>query len=361
MHNFVVEKRKSDRLFMRHIYLFVTAIVALIALAACDSFHALSSTKKTAQGSPYEVLVVCDGQEWESPLGEEIRSVLGTHVEMINQEEPMFDIVRITARDFKHLLPSYRNILKVLCSPEVKEPAILAQYDVVASPQIVLTFQGPSIEAMVAYLKENGANLLRVLEIAERDRTIALANSKNVNPLEAEVKRIFDIDMKIPAGYLLRGKGSDFIWASNEYPAASQGFFIYTHPFYGEASLTTEALVKARSNFVKRIPGPVDGSHMTTVTSIPNIENDGYDPFMPDRKVVRINGRDWIELRGFWDVTKDFMGGPFVSYTTLDKRSGKLITLDCYVYSPKYGKRNFLRPLEHLVYCISFPTNETTK
>ena len=52
------------------------------------------------------------------------------------------------------------------------------------------------------------------------------------------------------------------------------------------------------------------------------------------------------------------MGGPFVSYTTLDEREGELLTIDCYVYSPKYGKRNFLRPLEHLVYSVSFPKND---
>lgn len=361
MHNFVVEKGIYTDYSMKRFSHFIIAIVAILALVGCDSFSTISSTKKTAQGSPYEVLVVCDGREWESPLGEEIRSVLGTHVEMINQEEPMFDIVRITARDFKHLLPSYRNILKVLCSSEVKEVSILAQYDVVATPQLVLTFQGPSIEAMVAYLKENGANLLRVLEIAERDRTIASAKGQGVKTLEKEINKMFGIEMKLPSGYLLRAQSENFIWVSNEYPAASQGFFLYTHPFNGQASLSTEALVKVRNSYAKRVPGPSDGSYMTTVTRMPNIENNGYVTFMPERKVVKINGRDWIELRGFWDVEKDFMGGPFVSYTTLDKASGKLLTLDCYVYSPKYGKRNFLRPLEHLVYCISFPESKTSK
>ena len=336
------------------------AIVALFTLVGCDSFTSLG-TKKTAQGSPYEVLVVCDGREWESPLGAEIRAVLGTHVEMINQEEPMFDIVRITARDFKHLLPSYRNILKVLCSPDVKEVSILAQYDVVATPQLVLTFQGPSIEAMVAYLKENGDKLLRVLEIAERDRTIASAESKSVITLEKEIQKMFGIEMKLPSGYLLRAQSDNFIWVSNEFPAASQGFFIYTHPYNGQSSLSAESLVRVRNNFAKRIPGPKEGSYMTTVTRMPNIENTGYVTFMPERKIVKINGREWVELRGFWDVENDFMGGPFVSYTTLDKSTGKLLTLDCYVYSPKYGKRNFLRPLEHLVYCISFPEVKTTK
>ncbi len=330
----------------------------LLSIAGCDSFRSLTGAKKTAQGSPYEVLVVCDGREWESALGEELRSVLESPVEMLNQVEPMFNVVRITARDFKHLLPSYRNILKVLCSPEVKETAILAQYDVVASPQIVLTFQGPSINSMVEYLKANGNSLLQVLEIAERNRTIEYAKKQGAQTLEKIVREEFNIEMPIPNSYLFRAESDDFLWVSNEYPAASQGFFIYTHPFRGEPSLTTKSLVKARNEFAKRIPGPSEGSYMTTVKRIPNVEDNGYVDFLPQRKVVKISGREWIELRGFWEVEHDFMGGPFVSYTTLDEREGELLTIDCYVYSPKYGKRNFLRPLEHLVHGITFPNNK---
>ncbi|MBQ2027284.1 MAG: DUF4837 family protein [Alistipes sp.] len=343
---------------MKRILSIFIVIATLLSAVGCDSFRSLTGAKKTAQGSPYEVLVVCDGEEWESPIGAELKAVLETPVEMLNQKEPMFNVVRITARDFKHLLPSYRNILQVKCSPDVKETAILAQYDVVASPQIVLTFQGPTVASMVDYLKANGASLLQVLEIAERNRTIEFAKKQGAKALEKIVKDEFDVDMHISNGYLFRAQSEDFVWASNEYPVASQGFFIYTHPFNGKASITTEALVKARNEFAKRIPGPSDGSYMTTVKRLPNVEDDGYVDFMPERKVLKINGRDWVVLRGFWDVEKDFMGGPFVSYTTLDERTGKLFTLDCYVYSPKYGKRNFLRPLEHLVYGVEFPTNK---
>ena len=349
---------KQKFIRMKQLLKYLSLVAVLLLAVGCDSFRSLTGAKKTAQGSPYEVLVVCDGYEWESALGVELKALLETPVEMLNQTEPMFNVVRITARDFKHLLPSYRNILKVACLPEVKETAILAQYNVVASPQIVLTFQGPSISAMSEYLKVNGASLLQVLEMAERNRTIEYARKQGAKALEKIIEDEFDIEMVISNGFLFRAESDDFVWASNEYPVASQGFFIYTHPYNGKSSITTEALVNARNEFAKRIPGPADGSYMTTVKRIPNIEDDGYTDFLPQRKVVKINGREWIELRGFWEVEKDFMGGPFVSYTTLDERNGELLTLDCYVYSPKYGKRNFLRPLEHLVFGVTFPAKE---
>ncbi len=346
---------------MKRLFSIITSLAVLLTIVGCDSVSSLTGVKKTAQGSPYEVLVVCDAREWESPLGAELREVLGAPVEMLNQHEPMYDVMRVTARDFKHLLLSHRNIIKVLCSPSVKEVAMLAEYDVEATPQIVITFQGPSIKAMVAYLKENGESLCRVIEMAERNRTIEFAKQQGAMALEQLIKKKFGVDMVIPNGYKLRSESEDFLWISNEYPTASQGFFLYSRPLEGRASVTPKAMVDARNAFAKRIPGPADGSYMTTVTKIPNLDNDGYTDVMPECKALRINGHEWLEMRGFWDVYGDYMGGPFVSYTTVDKASGRLLTLDCYIYSPKEDKRNFLRQLEHLVYGISFPTEKSNK
>ena len=340
---------------MKNLSKVLILMLILLVFYGCKSFNILTSAKKSAQGSPYEVLVVCDNREWEGAVGENLRSLFSTQVKGINQSEPMFSTVRITASDFKGLLPDYRNILKVLCSPSVKECSILARYDVTASPQIELTFQGPSQKAMVEYLNQHGGELLQVLEIAERDRTINFATKHGERSVEEILRKKFDIEMAVPKGYIFRAQSDSFVWISHEYPMASQGFFIYSRPYNGKQDISTKALVKARNEFAKRIPGPSDGSYMTTVEKIPNLENDGYVPFEPERKAVRINGRSWIELRGLWEVENDFMGGPFVSYTTLDERTNRLITLDCYVYSPKYGKRNHLRALEHLVYVISFP------
>ena len=55
------------------------------------------------------------------------------------------------------------------------------------------------------------------------------------------------------------------------------------------------------------------------------------------------------------------MGGPFVSYSTVDQATGRILTLDCYVYSPKLHKRNFVRGVEHLLYGIEFPKPEQGK
>ncbi|MBQ6584229.1 MAG: DUF4837 family protein [Alistipes sp.] len=341
---------------MKQLSKIVTFALIVLAFVGCREFHTLSKDgKKPIQGGAYEVLVVCDNSEWESPLGTKLRELLEQPVEMLNQNEPMFNVLRITSGDLRHLLLQHRNILKVVISDKVAQAQINAQYDLDAAPQIVLTFQAPTQKAALEYLEANGDALTKVLEIAERNRTIAYAEKHNVKVLNDLLHREFDIDAKIPKGYELRSQSENFLWASYEFPTASQGFFCYSYPYRGKGSLTADYLVAMRNSFAKRIPGPSDGSYMITVEQIPDAEGKGVLPLRPLYRSVVVNGREWIEMRGFWDVENDYMGGPFVSYTTVNDATNEVFTIDCYVFSPKYGKRNFLRPLEHLVYLISFP------
>ena len=98
---------------------------------------------------------------------------------------------------------------------------------------------------------------------------------------------------------------------------------------------------------------------MTTVTKLPSPEVEGeYIPFLPEYRPIRIGERPWIEMSGFWDVVNYVMGGPYVSYTTVNQATQEVVTLDCYVYAPKDKKRNLLRDLQHMVYVIDFPQDK---
>ena len=329
---------------MKTFYRIVFATLLIATMVGCDAFRTVTKSKKSAQGKPYEMIVVCPQKEWTGEVGDTLRAILTAPVPFLNQTEPLFDVLRVQERGFTGMVADHRNILKVLVDPAVKETTIAVQYDVTAEPQIVLTLQGPDDKALVTYLAENRENLVYVLEQAERDRAVK-ANQVYNNPgIEAAIQKMFGVEMKIPKGYVKAKEEKDFIWARNEYPTASQGFFIYSYPYEGPQSLTKEALIAARNKYAALIPGPTDGSYMIT-----------SDVFEPDYRMFRLEGRLWCELRGFWDVHGDFMGGPFVSYTTVDTATNQVFTLDCYVFSPKLHKRNFLRGVEHLLYSVKFP------
>ncbi len=327
---------------------FQLAVAACIAVTflGCDSFAKLSDSGNTSQGAPYELVVVSNNEVWDGAVGDTLRSILRQPVPSINQYEPLFDVMRVTPDGFKNVIARHRNILKVLVDKKIAEPAIGVKYDVSARPQIMIVAQGPTQQALADYISENRDNLLYVLEKAERDRTVEYAEKYNVASLREAIREKFGVTMNVPKGYTLRSASDHFMWISYEYPAASQGFFLYSYPYEGPQSLSVGALVEARNRFASRIPGPSDGSYMIT-----------YMDYEPDYRMIRIGDRLWVEMRGLWDVANDFMGGPFVSYSTVNTETNEVFTLDCYVYSPKLDKRNFLRALEHLVYVIEFPSD----
>ena len=256
-------------------------------------------------------------------------------------------MLRVTERGFTGMVADHRNILKVLKDPTLTESSVAVQYNVTSDPQIVMTLMGPSDKSITAFLSANRGNIVLALENAERDRAIKYAEKFNEKGIHDAVLKNFGVEMNVPKGYALAANEPDFLWARYEYPTASQGFFIYSYPYEGKESLSPGALLAARNKFAARIPGPSDGSYMTT-----------SDAFAPDFRMFRMEGRLWCEMRGFWDVHGDFMGGPFVSYTTVDTATNRVFTLDCYIYSPKNPKRNYMRGVEHLLYLVKFPAAE---
>ena len=330
-------------------------IVLILLLGSLLAGCLRSENKKTnlpaSQGKKYEVLVVCSQEKWEGAVGDTLRSILLEPVPILNQKEPRLDVMRIQPKDFSGLLALHRNVLIVNTGEQYAELSLLAQENVNSEPQIVVRVAGPSDSVLVEYMSAHRAELLSFFEITERDREVDFNKTYRQKAIGEVVFRKFGFNMDIPQGYKIRNdKPKDFMWISNEFPQASQGVVIYSYPYSGKEIFSADSLTAWRNRFTALIPGPSDGSCMTTA-----------EAFLPEVTPLRINGRFWAEMRGFWDVKGDFMGGPFVSYSTLDTETRRVVTLDFYVYSPKEHKRNYLRALEALIYSVSFPADEAAR
>jgi len=74
----------------------------------------------------------------------------------------------------------------------------------------------------------------------------------------------------------------------------------------------------------------------------------------PGLKYLRYKGRDFAEVRGYWEVHNDFMGGPFVSHIFYSPDGQNIIALDGWVYAPKFDKRHYLRQVESFLYSFDW-------
>ncbi|MBQ1227475.1 MAG: DUF4837 family protein, partial [Alistipes sp.] len=215
--------------FLKNFSVVLSMATLMLGCKAVDKL----STADNATGKPYELILVCDQHQWASELGDTLQVVLKQPVKELMKHEPMFDVMRILPNNFKSLVERHRNIIIVNVNPEFTEPQISAKYDVTAKPQVFITIKGPDSKSVAEYVSQNRDNLLYVLEKAERDRDVNYSKQYTSVPLRNLIWQTFKIDLPVAEDFMLRTKSEDMVWISQEFPTASQGFFIYKYPYEG--------------------------------------------------------------------------------------------------------------------------------
>jgi len=325
---------------MRRISIYHT-IILFILLAACSNNKQPLLPKVT--GKPGEVLLVVDQYIWESEIGNFLNTMLTQPFEAIPQEEPIYDPIRISSSAFNNIFKSHRNIILAKISSRNKKPRIIVQRDIWAKPQLVVNIIGPNDSTTLQYLEENQDKLVSLLNQAEINRTIENYKKNRAKGIDEALKTKHHLTISVPIGYQMDVDADNFIWISHELSDLTQGILIYYYEYTDSNTFTPEYLVQKRNEFTRRyVPGPVDGSYMKTEDLYPVV----YNQYNRDDKY-------YIELRGLWKLEKAFMGGPYVSLTTLDEKRNRIVTVDGFVYAPSLNKRNYVREIEAIIHTLT--------
>ncbi len=312
--------------------------IAGLVFAACGGGG--SNKKLPAAGAPYEVIVVASEADWRSSgLGDTIQSVLKAPVPHINNYEPQFDVYRIMPDNFVDVARRNGDVLIVRLGEKYKRAEMVSRTDEFATPQIVVYAVAPDGATLAAYIHEHGEQLRTMFNNVESQRWTTLAQKAPAIEIQGLVREKFGIGISLPNGFIVGKDADDFLWLRFRYPESDQELSIYS---YEGSNLSLEGLINARDRFVSLIPGEVPDSHMITVREVAE----------PGIATVTIGNREWVEMRGLWEVKNDFMGGPFVSYSTVI--DGRVLTIDGAVFSPSpyKMKRNLLRQLESIVHSV---------
>jgi len=316
-------------------------VVLFLIFTACTSNKQPLLPKVT--GKPGEVLLVVDQFTWESEIGKFLNNMLTQPFEAIPQEEPIYDPIRIPSSGFNNLLKSHRNIILAKISSRNKKPRIIVQRDIWAKPQLVINIIGPNDSTTLEYLKENQNKLISLLNQAEINRTIENYKKNRAKGIDEELKIKHHLSISVPMGYDMDVDADDFVWISHEISDLTQGILIYYYDYTDPNTFTPEYLVKKRNEFTRRyVPGPVEGSFMKTEDLYPVV-------------LTEYNKDDhyYVELRGLWKLENAFMGGPYISLTTLDEKRNRVVTVDGFVYAPSLNKRNYVREIEAIIHTLS--------
>ncbi|MFB6307136.1 MAG: DUF4837 family protein [Flavobacteriales bacterium] len=323
----------------------------LLVIVGCDSGEV--SYKPEQSGMPGEMVVVSEQKIWESEVGELVRDSFQQRYPGLPQSEPMFDIGHYTYSEFNDILKKHRNLLLIEVSDTIEKKSVQMLKEYWASEQLLFRLKANNKREAKGLLKEKSGAIISRINNKERERVLSEISEESDNYIKQALRKDYGFTMEVDKKCRIRKNEGNFVWIEKAGTRrkggrahdVKQGIIIYTRPYKDSSLFSKKEIIKFRDSMLKKyIPGPSPGSYMTTETRFPSVA--------PIKKEVTHEDQYAVVLRGLWRVENDFMGGPFISLTTYDKKNNQLVTVEGYVYAPKFNKREYVREVEAMVYSM---------
>ena len=311
---------------------------------SCSEITTVSQQSST--GGVNEMLVVTNRvEQWEGEIGDSIRSNFTREMLLLPIPEPQLKIVNIHESSIgKPIFKKHHSIFIVNIDPKFKNAFVESKKDLWAKPQIVIKINAPNIHEFLVSFEEIRENAFDLYTENERARISTSYSSKFKNiKVGNALKKKLHLNMNIPKGYSIAFMDTTKAWIRKETAANSMNILISIQDYKSTQDFQPNKIMQRRNKFTSfNIPGSVTGSYQV-------ISDEYIDPVFTE---ISFNDLFAVETRGLWRVENDFMGGPFISYTFVDEKRGKLITIDGFMYAPKQKKAVLMRELEAMLWSV---------
>ncbi len=349
------------------------SILFLFFLSACrNNFMGESKTPQVdAFGEVNHVVVVCDPELWDGPLGDSITWYFGSAYPILPQPEPIFDLRPMSYSDLLGAKPrrELRNYIFIADLSRVDSTSLrllhslvgeerlkkhleeskvsnLINRDVWARGQQLFYIIGQNTEDLYSRIRTSFPALSRQIREFDRTQIRATAYAAGINKsLSGQIANRYQIDFDIPADWLVATEDDRGIWLRKETEKSSSNIVMGKIPYSNASQLAKEGLKRIRDTFSRtfvRTDSP--GDYMEI--------NDQDLPLFIYQK--NIDGNYGIEARGVWETKIEFMGGPFQTYLIQTPAKDSLLYIDIFVYAPEMDKRNLIQQLEEIIQTVHF-------
>ena len=337
---------------MKRIAKYIAVVLAALAAISCNEQTKKKVLLPNISGKAGEVIVVIGKADWEGLVGNTLRDTLACECPYLPQREPLYTLVNVAPAGFTSLFQVHHNIIVMNISNTVTEPGVVFKKDVWASHQCVIYVNAINAESAAQLIMDYSAKIKATLEQAERDRVIANATRYEELKLRPIVTKLFGGTPHFPSGYQLKKKTDDFVWITYDTQFTMQGILMFKYPVVeGENMMDLDNIIRNTNTVLKdNVPGMFENTHMTIT-----------DFARPSLEYMKYKGRDFAQMRGFWEVHNDYMGGPFVSHIFYSPDGKEMIEIFGFVYAPKYDKRHYLRQVESIIYSFEWAKPEEKK
>jgi hypothetical protein len=293
---------------------------------------------RTSIGKINKVMVVTKASDWTGKVGTEIRNAFGELMVGLPQPEPIFSVSQVAPNGFGSMMKVGRNILVI---GESDKESFSIKQNVYAQPQTIIYVYAKDDAGIIKMFQEHKKEIINTFIESDIKMTQSVFEKKNLDDSKFKTLQNLGVSFTIHDKFKTVDDTGDFLWlrhhlSSGIAKTGSNNILVYSVPLEDKTTVA-DSIVAVRNKIGKKhIPGS-DPETMYMITE------KAYTPFTFDAK---IDGKKSYETRGKWEVKNDFMAGPFVNYTVVDKKNNRLIVFEGFTYAPSVNKRAFLFELE---------------
>lgn len=317
----------------------LTIIAVLLFLTSCkdakDTF-VLSSPI----GKVNKVLVVTTGEHWKGEVGNQLRGFLGKLLVGLPQPETTFSVSQVAPRGFGSIMNKSRNILLAQIADKESFTVNKNKY---AAPQTIISVTGKDEAGLLAQLKKYQKQIVKTFRDGDLKTMQNIFAKKRVDDQQYKTLKNLKLSLIIPREFRTVDDTGEFLWLRQYLRSGiargdgRNNILVYSVPLTEEFDLDAGNNILINRNRVgkKYIPGSKEGMYMITEAA-----------YTPQTKKAIVANKKAFETRGKWEVKDDFMAGPFLNYTIIDKENNRLIVVEGFTYAPSVNKRQFIFELE---------------
>ena len=317
---------------MTHLFRFL--FIVLLLVSCQNKVDRKDAYVPESSGNLNHVTIVMPEKEWNSSLGESVRTELQQIYEGLPVDEPQYSLNYLNPKTFTGFARQGRNV--VWFQKDSTARFQLAQ-NRFARPQIVALITGEDAEIQEYYFQEN-ATLLRQT-IAENERKEKIRRISKSLTTEKTLLNRFGIQLKYPSAYETVKDTINFVWIQKPVRKGHLNFIVYSLDEDRLGDKFSEQILDIRDSIGKaHVPGRLKGSYFITERA-----------FRPYFYKTELDGKSTYLTKGTWEVANDFMAGPYINYAILDSISKRWIVVEGFVFAPSANKRDYMFELNTII------------
>ncbi len=324
--------------------------------------------KGSALGKMNEIIVIADKALWESAVGDTFQYYFESAYPILPQPEPIFDLRHFTMEELngQPLRKELRTYVILSDLSDAESPTTRMVKRDLGSEKYSAAMQGGDKFSSVGRDKWARGQLLVYLYAPNRAKLEEAITSSfsaiasrvhrhdekqlrssvyvdRVNSgLTDKVRDDFGIAFDVPGDFhvAIENKDNKVLWLRKIGDKADQNIVLQKIKYNNQSQLSKEGIIDIRNKF---------GSIYVTSDEEDDVMVVDEDNLPVYEYNLNMDGHYGKELRGIWEMTNTFSGGPFTTYVILKEATNEILYVDVFVLAPGTTKRDLMMQLDHII------------